>query len=441
MHRRQLLKSAAAGAALSMATCAKAEGQGVFRLEKSAKRWVFRTPADDPFLMLAVNHSHNVNQPRNNPLIERMFANVADRDGHLAEQIRDMGFNAAGIPVHPPLMAHLPFTHGTHFTLNSYWLGDQFQYDDVFDSDFHRSIDEKVRQCCAEASSNPNLIGFCWTDTPRWDLDIARETRGTDWVSAIRSLQRGSPGKLKYIEFLQAVYDGDLEAMKRDYRVNVSAWDALMDEQFVGVPIEDPVVRKLDEEFLRLIARELFGVIAGAFQRHDGSRHLQLGERYLLHDHPPAVLEEALPYIDALCVQAGVGMRQQPFVTDDHPFDEAAFDGVLFDRLHERTGKPIIIVDHNISFPAADYQQTTWLQKPTWQEAAAAYERFVRDAFSRPYIVGYGKCELASWVLPNMKDLLRQGMLTPDGTPYTGYSEAIAAMNRKILSDSLSGIL
>jgi hypothetical protein len=53
---------------------------------------------------------------------------------------------------------------------------------------------------------DPFLIGYMWTDTPTWDLLKTRALRGTEWVSALRTLPPAAPGRRAYADFLEERY-------------------------------------------------------------------------------------------------------------------------------------------------------------------------------------------------------------------------------------------
>jgi hypothetical protein len=98
--------------------------------------------------------------------------------------------------------------------------------------------------------------------------------------------------------------------------------------------------------FLRLIAREYYRAAGEAMERED-RKHLVFGDRYLLADMPTEVLEEALPWIDAIAVQ---------------PY-EPRFEKSRFNRVYRIARKPILICDDAFSFPA--------IRNPAGQSARA----------------------------------------------------------------------
>src|SRR5262249_22657870 len=176
----------------------------------------------------------------------------------------------------------------------------QPRYPDVFGG-FAGAARHLVHQMCAPVKGHPNLIGYYWTDTPRWDLDTARRLVNDDWVSAIRRNKAIYPGKQRYVAFLRERHQANPEAFSMAYGMELNA-PTLLDADFAGLPLDDPVVHRDDYDFLRLIAREYYRAAGQAMERED-RKHLVFGDRYMLSDMPIEVLEEALPWIDAVAVQ------------------------------------------------------------------------------------------------------------------------------------------
>ena len=129
-----------------------------------------------------------------------------------------------------------------------------------------------------------------------------------------------------------------------------------------------------DEEFLKIIAKEYYGLIGPETKRLDPDT-LIFGERYLSNNHPQGILDEALPYIDVVAIQ---------------PFGDR-FNGDYFDRLYAYVKKPIIICDHQCSFLPI-ITRIQWLQLESQEDVCYAYQNFLFDA-AKAYIIGYHRCQ------------------------------------------------
>ena len=291
------------------------------------------------------------------------------------ENLTAWGFNTAGYGSPKPLCWLMPNMAPAYLTENANYMSDsQFHYSDVFDRIVQDEMRAKLKQVVRQQQGNPSLIGYYWTDTPQWDMERARKKRGTDWVSTIRNLPASAPGKKRYEQFLA---DGGAS----------------------------------DEDFLRLIARELYRVI-GEETRRLAPDALIFGERYLVNDHPDCVIEEALPYIDVLSIQPG----------------GANFNGAYLDDLHAKFGKPIMLCDHQSSFPTPEYPKTMWQQLESEATSGRAYDQYLKDAFSKPYIIGYQRCQYVDR-FEERSGVLKQGVIREDGTPYKTLTQHISKAN------------
>jgi hypothetical protein len=327
----------------------------------------------------------------------------------VAANLSEWGFNTVGYHHPPELRDHLPFIVDTYTTWIPYFVP-QPRYPDVFGG-YASVIRRLIHQMCAPVKSNANLIGYYWTDTPRWDLDTARRLVNDDWVSAIRRNKGTYPGKQRYIAFLRERHGANPERFRTIYGMDLDD-PSILDADFPGLPLDDPILHRDDYDFLRLIAREYYRAAGEAMERED-RKHLVFGDRYMLTDLPEEVLQEALPWIDVVAIQPG----------------EPQFEKALFDRVYRIARKPILICDHAISFPTERYHKTGWRQCATESEAAQAYGKYLKEAFAQPYIVGYHRCHYMDH-FSNSSGLLMQGLVREDSTPYRALVNGVAHANR-----------
>ena len=411
----------AIGLAIAAPSAAPAAEPPRFRVDHTGERAAIITPAGDPLFLLGLNHVGE-SAPRE----------PAARAAFLAEAVgrmRAWGFNNLGYGTPDeardalPFLAQLQLTQGSHFQEAA-----QFTYLDVFDPEFQRTTRETIRSYCATTSGHPNLLGYYWSDTPRWDIDLARRLRGDDWVSALRRLPAASAGKRAYVEFLRESYHDDPSQYVAAYGHTIASFDDLLVFDFREFDRAHPTGRADDELFLGRIARELYQVIGGAFREFAPGR-LLFGERYKMYDHPDVVLREAAKWIDVLSIQPGpeVGPRPGP------GRDETVFDGATFDRLHQLIGKPILICDHQVSFHTPKHPVTLWHQAPDPSTAAALVGQFVLAAATKPYIVGYQRCQYVDSFRTDRGNMLKQGLVDVNGTPHPGLTGSLPALHAAAL--------
>ncbi|OUX37893.1 MAG: hypothetical protein CBE26_02270 [Kiritimatiellaceae bacterium TMED266] len=343
-----------------------------FRLAELNGRSCLVQADGSPFFSLGINHIQNLTQRED-------VIDPVNACKQVFENLITWGFNTAGYGSPEPLTNLMPYFAPIYLTKNANYHSDkEFMYPDVFDPAVQERFREIIRYEIGKHDGNPNLIGYYWTDTPQWNLERARKTRETDWVSALRSLPDHAPGKKRY------------EAFRKESGAT-------------------------DDAFLRLIARELYRVV-GEETRRLAPETLVFGERYLANDHPACVIEEALPYIDVLSIQPG----------------GAVFPADYFDQLFETYQLPIIICDHQCSFPTAAYAKTMWQQMASEDAAGMAYSAYLDEAVRKPYILGYQRCQYID-VYEEHLGVLKQGMLQGNQAPYRTLVEYVSNANQRVM--------
>ena len=400
-----------------MKTNVKKRLRNAFTLEQADGRWWLMTPDGFRFISLGLNHISAIARDDTHGIFSRQYSGNWQKVANKAvADLRSWGFNTAGYDCPRQMWDKMPFIAEVYLANVSYWMPQEmFSYPDVFAPAYQEQTRLRVRQVCLAARNNPNLIGYYWTDTPQWDIRKAREKRGTDWVSAIRAMDNSAPGKLRYVQFLKEKYENGPTRFTKAYGIDAKSFDELAANDFTRLDISRPQVYRDDTEFLALIARRYYSLATQAVREYD-PEHLILADRYLADDHPEFVLKEALPYIDVLSLQ---------------PW-RISFNAELFDKLHELSGKPILIGDHQSSFYTDAYPKTMWPQLPDEAAAAEAYGRYLPDAFARPYIIGYHRCQYIDRFETRL-GVLKQGLLREDQSPYEVLVEAVRRTNLTVL--------
>jgi len=296
-----------------------------------------------------------------------------DYDGAI-QMIRDWGFNAGCYQGPRWMWDRYPYTKGINLVPISGWKPDsRFGFRDVFDPDFLAELEESIRRIVEPQRENPNLIGYFWTDVPLWE----RERDGESWLSFYRSLPAESAG-------------GEIWRKWKE-----------------GNPDADEI------DFLAVIARQLYSQAHAMIRKYD-KNHLIFGDRWHEIDMPAHVVRESLPYIDAIAIQP----------------TSPEFNHEFFERVYEETGKPIYIADHVSSFATEEHPVTMGQKAKNAEDYVAYYERYVTTALSRPYLIGFNKCQFQDQV--GSGGMLKQGLLRLNARPYPTV-EGVASANRKAL--------
>ncbi len=358
---------------------------GRFQLAKRNGRTTLVTPDGEPFFSLGVTHIQAIGAPAEdepNILADRFGGDWSVMASKVNEDLRSWGYNSTGYGTPRLLGKLIPYAEGVHTADTSmYFANPQFSYPDVFDPAWQEEVKQTLQRKINAHKDNPNLMGIYWTDMPLWDLKYGKRSGKGDWVEAMKTLPEEAPGRQRYEAFLTE--EGD---------------------------------EATDEAFLRLIARTYYQVI-GEETRRLAPDSIVFGERYGPNITPSFVIEEAAPWIDAVAVQ--------PYGNE--------FNVADFDRIHRASGgKGIIICDHNISFPTKEHPKTMWTQLPTAKEVAQAHSRYLQDALSKPYILGYHRCQFIDRFQAH-QGVLKQGLLRGDGNPYEELVELLTETNRAVL--------
>ena len=387
-----------------------------FNVGQSGGRSHLVSPAGEPFLVLGINHLKDIDRRADEERWNQIWS------GTLRDQFRDWNVNSLGYGAPEALRSKMPWVVAMSLVPIEKHRSDprpgvvnSYHFPDVFDPEWAEQIGRRIRAFAAPLRDDPNLIGYFWTDTPTWDLLKTRALRGTEWVSQIRALPGGAPGRLAYARFLESRYRDRIGDLNQFYGLDLEDWSDLASTDLTRIAIGRHVVRADDEAFLGEIARRFYEIV-GRAQREADPNHLVFGDRFLVGDTPSAVVEAALPWIDAIAVQPGD--RYSPLYPPGTIYPEREME-----RLHQLTGKPLLICDHAISFPTAKHPRVIFEPKPDEGAAAAATAEFLEKAFAAPYVIGYLRCQYNDRPASYGRGL-RQGLIDAEGLPRERIVEA-----------------
>lgn len=292
----------------------------------------------------------------------------------------EIGFNAYGYGCPSQLKSEKPYIESwNHLVPISMYRGKKgVEFVDVFDPTEQARLQKGVKAYCAKSRANPNCIGYCWTDLGAWPLE---NSVGKNWVDFIGALPKDAPGRIAYDKFL-------------------SEWDG--------------AESKRDEAFLRLIAREYFRVI-GETQREYAPDQLVFGDRFAFNTIDPVVIEEMLPYVDAIAVQP--------------PF-RSPFPRKQLDDIYELTGKPILICDFAIRFKDGEKDVRNWKLADDSVAAGLAYTDYLTAALDTNYVLGVFWCNPVDTSKGFGNAGIKQGFFGDGLTERPGLQKAVREWNR-----------
>lgn len=298
----------------------------------------------------------------------------------IAGACKDLGFNAYGYGCPNELKDDLPYLEGSNLIPTSTYRTDgSFRFVDVFDPAVREDLETQVRRMCWANRKKTNLIGYCWTDLSAWPL---KNPLGQNWVDFMRDLPAKASGKMAYQQFLKT-WEGDDEIQR-------------------------------DLGFLRLIAREYFRILGETTRKHDPD-HLVFGDRFGFDTAIPEVVEEMLPHVDAIAIQP--------------PF-KPGFPKAEYERLHQLTGKPILLCDFAIRFKDGDKNIRGWKPEENPKIAGERYAEYLREAMATPYIIGAFWCNPMDSKPGFGKSGIKQGLFDQGLTPRPELNQAIRELNQ-----------
>jgi len=280
----------------------------------------------------------------------------------IGNAMKELGFNAYGYGTPPILKNDMPYVDGfNHIVrMSSYRRLRSFKYVDVFDPNEQKRMDSEMKKFCNRNKNNPNLIGYFWTDLGVWPL---KNSKNTNWVQFIKELPPDAPGQLKYQEFLKH-WKGEAGQVR-------------------------------DEAFLRLIAREYFRILGTANRKYDPN-HLIFGDRFAFPTIDPIVIEELIPYVDAIAIQ---------------PQFRPKFPKEKYDEIHKMSGgKPIIICDFAIRFEEEGKNIRGWKPEKSPEIAGQRYAEYILEALETNYIIGAFWCNPINSMADFQKSAIKQGL-------------------------------
>jgi hypothetical protein len=396
------------------------EGKGHFYLTEHDGRSLFVTPEGTGFYPIGINHLDMAFKGHGS---ESALPEPSQAEEILRNMV-DWGFNCGGYGLSPSALGEeIYFIGNLNFVHQGFYRLHHARFPDVFDASFEASVERTQKQAAARLGHPERLIGMVWSDLPSWNIFKSRMLRQTDWVTEIRNLDSSAPGKKRYLDFLRKRYENNTENFKQYYRLSDTDVADLEHYDFTRLYLGHPMIMEDDQLFMAEIAERYYSLGSKYHDQYFPNVPL-LGDRFLLGDHPDAVLEVAAKYVDAISIQIGDGYGET--MLPSYPFPKDTIE-----HIHGVTGKPLLIADHQISFYTDDYKGTIFSQAGNQQQASLETRKFLEAAFAVEYVCGYFRCTYLTKDEPNGRGV-KQGLVDFEGTPFPEMTEAYRSMNWKI---------
>ena len=388
----------------------KYESKGHFYLKEHEGRHLSITPEGTGFYPIGINH---LNAVKGDASQKALIRNMVD-----------WGFNCGGYGTDTKTIGDDVYYLGNlHFLHHGFYRMNGAKFPDVFDASFELMFENMIKQAAESYYDPKRLMGMVWCDLPSWNIFKSRMLRRTDWVSEVRNRGASAPGKQAYAKFLKKRYQGATDKLKQYYKLSDGDLKDLESYDFSKLYVGHPMIMEDDQLFMAEIAEKYYQIGKKYHDKYLPNIPL-LGDRYLLNDHPEAVLKVAAKYVDAISIQVGDGYGEA--MPPSYPFSKS-----VFDRIHEITKKPILIADHQISFYTDDYKKTTFSQAGDERKAGLETKKYLEATFSEKYIIGYFRCTYLTKNEPHGRGV-KQGLVGFEEEPHSRLGAAYRSANLRI---------
>lgn len=349
-------------------TQVKGTKTGFFHTEYIGDRHWFITPEGNGFFPVSLAHP----LPSDcEPIVRKYYNNdqKAWADDWL-KKMKDMGFNCAlaGVTstcrnqsgyVDSEMLEdflsseNFPYSTGVWQVPHPVELKEGEERPDVFTDSYAKMIESRAAKVCGKHKDNPLLLGYYYGFGSFMDSYL--------WVNHLLSLPAGSPGRNALTDKLIERYKGDVKKFNNQYNKSLQKIEDLKAEEIFQFDKSFSKTKETTYKELPLPQRKDFEALIGLI----GTKVYKIG-----HD--------AIRKIDTNHMIFGVYTKEQTFSyenwSDLYPYYNVASPQHIntnfsFEKLHEATGKPIMISDQ------------TWGFVPDYADAETGKELFFDKAY------------------------------------------------------------
>jgi hypothetical protein len=292
------------------------------------------------------------------------------------QRLRTWGFNGIGC-----WSDDATFAYDTPFTviLNIQPPAAVHRLADVWDPAFEKNTDKLCKKRCSRLAKAKYLIGYFLENEQPWYGDFGWYTGHEPRLLEIyMKLPATAPGKLELIKFLQSRYP-KIKEFNRVWGVKLKKFDALASlTELPGSPEAAAQANADRNDFAGLVADRYFKVATEAVRRYDPN-HLVMGVRFA-GGAPKPIVQACGKYND--------------IVSFNYYAQSMVINKGDWNRIHVFSGyKPVLISE--FSYRAMENSsgdantRGAPVTVPTQKDRALGFERYVSQAMSFPYCVGY----------------------------------------------------
>lgn len=277
-------------------------------------------------------------------------------------------------------------------------------FPDVFSEEYRQNAERFARQL-ESYKDDPYMVGYFLRNEPQWAFgyhNLAYEMFAT---------RQESHTKNEFIGWLERKYKGDIHAVNRAWKLQLSDFVSLKEYTFKEYPSD---TAKVDfHEFSTIMVKKYVDIPCDEVAKVD-KNHMNLGMRYAWLSSD--LLYKAGERFDVFSIN-GYGLVPPPTA-----------------EIAERSGKPVMIGEFHHGAVDRALPATGIMGVLSQQERADAYRNYIEQGFARPELVGmhyfqwidqpyYGRFDGENYNI---------GIVTTCDIPYPELTEAMTITNERI---------
>ncbi len=296
----------------------------------------------------------------------RKFGRAYEHDvfaKRMIDRVRKFGFNSMGafsaVPPKAATDASFPYVLSLEI---SEWQGipripGAWEVFDPFDEKVRKLVADQLAKTLPARANDPLLIGYFMINEPRYD----------ELPKVIPSLTGGQACKKRFVEFLRERHP-TVAAFNTAWNSHAASFDELLHQ---GMAVTTDIAKADVKAFTGIFLETSFELVSTNYRKHD-QHHLLLGTRL----QPITINDEQL------CRISGKYFDVMSFNYYTYALDKA-----LLQRIHDWTGKPMMLSEFFWSSPR-DSGLTGGREVLTQQERGLMYRNYVEQAAALGFVVG-----------------------------------------------------
>jgi len=407
----------------------KSQATGFFRVDKFGGRFFFVTPEGLAFFSIGINalRPEGTDCPALGyaPYGKNVDKLYPSREAWLDAallRLRTWGFNTIGSwSWEPAFKKGFPYTVNLSISFQNWLRGEVADY---FDPAWKQKVEDAAKKQVPQYAADPYLIGYFIDNEMKW----APDWRGNETLfEGYMKLDASTPGKQALVNLVKSKFATIADANSA-FGTSFASFDEFAAAKKAGRP-----PRAIEQEFTGLAAEEFFRTTTSAIRRFD-QNHLILGVRFHSMGAPEPVVRAAGKYCDVVSMnyyRFGQLEKIMPKSLGSLPIE-----GFL-KRYAEVSGKPLLIGEFSFKARDSGLPNTRCAGAPvleTQADRASEFEKYVREAAGKPYIIGYHWFEYADEPALGRFDGedCNLGLVNEKDEPYKPLTGAMERLNNDI---------